>query len=755
MESNTITKVFELLVPYKKAEDTFNAVDMIRLFSDGVKSGKRNNADDQKRVQTIHDMTKEMGVKCGAEATKANARFSAEDKSMVETLHDHAVNLGADCGSFSVTPVNDTTIGLKGGEGSGNEEVAPENAKEIQAGMKTDDMVCSSGTAVKAKADEHLGGKCVKFSNQHNLDSTGDYFDKETEFDAKLGMTMPIYLHHTLPIATSKGMKAVSEKIGEATITSIDDDGIEVDGVLFDALVKSHDNYMSKLMKTVKKAVKSGKMGWSTGTATHLVSREKIGQGWHIKKWPLGLDCTITPTPAGAMQGVNVSIKSIQTEILEIEEDSPESGNAGADQNKNTSQAIKAKGEEMTDLEINAEVEKRFAAKEAAIKADTEQKAAIKEAVQAEVKEALEAAGFKVEIKNGGGFAINRNLKAPMGDSAEKAFNHFIKTGDFSGIRTGEAYEQHQRERGVLEAKADYPLLESTQYQGQEAVPTEMAKKIIEKRDPLSLIRKAGATVVPCGSNTLILPIESTGATYVAPATADASTNFKTDEIQKSDKVTATVYLFPAVSIIDNATAADATFDLVAWEGRRVARRMAVTENKYFITGTGSGQPQGLTYGGTNAVATSSTSAATVTDLINLYTKLTAEYRDNVSWFVSGAVEGLYRALVGSPFQLSNFGNPGGQGKQGQLQGSGTFIDPNSKVFNSADMQTAFGTSRIMAIVANIEAGYTIVERQLLTVLRDPYTLSRAGALQIVWYWRNSGYVTNSSAVQYIKTASA
>ena len=158
MESNTITKVFELLVPYKKAEDTFNAVDMIRLFSDGVKSGKRNNADDQKRVQTIHDMTKEMGVKCGAEATKANARFSAEDKSMVETLHDHAVNLGADCGSFSVTPVNDTTIGLKGGEGSGNEEVAPENAKEIQAGMKTDDMVCSSGTAVKAKADEHLGG---------------------------------------------------------------------------------------------------------------------------------------------------------------------------------------------------------------------------------------------------------------------------------------------------------------------------------------------------------------------------------------------------------------------------------------------------------------------------------------------------------------------------------------------------------------------------------------------------------------------
>jgi HK97 family phage major capsid protein len=729
MKHEQITKLYELIAPFKKGED-FTAAHLIGLFSDeSVKAGKRNNSEDQKRVQTIHDMTKEMGVKCGVES-KANARFSSEDTKMVETLHDHAVNLGAECGAYSQPVINDTSIGLK-----------------------IDEMLCAFGTAVKSHANGHIGGKCVVFSDSGNLDSTKDYFDKTTEFDAKVGMSGPIYLHHTMPIATTKGTKTVSEKIGEATITEIGEDGIEVDGVLFEALAKSHDLYMAKLLKTVKKAIKSGKMGWSTGTAGHLVVREKQGEGFHIKRWPLGLDFSITPTPAGALQGVGVSMKSIQTEILEIEDDSPESGNAGVDelQNKNDSQ-VKLKGDIMTEQEVQAEVERRLAIKAAELEAEKKAQEKIDIAVQNGVKAGLEAAGFKVEAKNGGGFAVNRNTKTLQGDDASKAFNHFIKTGDGGGIRTGDAYEAMLRERGM---KADYPLLESTQYQGQEAVPTEVANKIFEKRDPISIIRAAGANVIPCGSNAITLPIESQGATRVAPATPDASTDFKTDEIQKIDKVSATVYLFPAVSIIDNATADDATFDLEAWEGRRVARRMAVTENYYFLIGSGSSMPQGLTYGGTNGLATSSTSAATVTDLPNLLAKLKAEYRDNVSWFMSGEVEALYRVLVGSPFQLSNYGNPGGQGQQGTTQGTGTFILPGSRVFNSPDMQTAFGTSRIMAICANIAAGYTIVERKLLTVIRDPYTLSRKGATQIVWNWRNSGYVTNSAAVQYAKTASA
>ena len=73
--------------------------------------------------------------------------------------------------------------------------------------LKAGEMICNFGTAVKAKLDGHIGGKCVKFSDEKNLDSTGDYFDKETIYDAKVGVSGPIYLHHTLPIKTGEGNK--------------------------------------------------------------------------------------------------------------------------------------------------------------------------------------------------------------------------------------------------------------------------------------------------------------------------------------------------------------------------------------------------------------------------------------------------------------------------------------------------------------------------------------------------------------------
>ena len=1046
MKHDHLTKLYEMLVTHKKADSNFTAIDMIRLFSD-VKTGKRNNADDQKRIQTIHDMTNEMGVRCGEANAKSGARFSKEDKVMVETLHDHAVNLGADCGSFSITPVNDTSIGLKYMECpscshkstpedgyvaicpkcdtkmsvkvAAREDVKPETGKnkygdvafadeknkkypidtadhiraawnyinkkknagkysaedlqtiknkiiaawkkEIdEAGpisakksdsleeqvndirmefndefqisgtwseknpycidvlddsviarfgdnkyqipytidadgevdfeedmtkwtkvektwqpvkstsiqklcsdlrsawydwwnepdtvsdnqdypdemrssrpydngfvwcpyvsdvlddaivvqskgknfkipytvngvndysfaspdqwvqvteswadvgedgtikaklnpdgsLKTDLMVCAFGTEVKAMNDEHLGGKCVVFSDKDNLDSTGDYFDKETDYgkNVKVGMTGPIYLHHTFPIATSKGLKTFTEEIGEATIKSIDDDGIEVDAVLYDALVKSHDLFKAKLMKTLKKAVKAGKMGWSTGTASHLVIREKMGNGWHIKRWPLGLDFTITPTAAGIMQGVNVAIKSVQTGILDLEDESPESGNAGATDsstNNNDPHVKTDKGETMTPEEIQKKIDEGIksglAAQKAADEAEKAQQKKFDEGIQSGVKATLEGMGFKVEAKNGGGFAVNRNLKTGTGDTPEKAFNHWVKFGDAGGIRTGEAYNEFMREKGVnAEIKADYPDLESTQYQGSEAVPTEVAKKIFEKRDASSWVRLAGATVIPCSSKAITLPIESQGAQPVAPATIDASTNFKTEEIQKMDSVAGVVYLFPAVSIIGLDLLDDATFDVEAWEGRRVGRRMAVTEKKYFGVGTGSGEPQGLTYGGSKGASAASLTVATAGDLNDLYASIDAEYRDKLAWFLTGTTEGLYRKLQGSPFIYSNFGNPGGMGQQGQLGGTGTIIDPSSKVFNISDM-AAIGASAKTVVLANVEAGYTIIERKLLTAIRDPFTLSRKGALQITWYWRNSGYVTNSAAVKYLQ----
>jgi hypothetical protein len=45
--------------------------------------------------------------------------------------------------------------------------------------------------------------------------------------------------------------------------------------------------------------VKAGKLGLSSGTASHLIRRQKLDNGTHkVLRWPLGLDASLTPTPA-------------------------------------------------------------------------------------------------------------------------------------------------------------------------------------------------------------------------------------------------------------------------------------------------------------------------------------------------------------------------------------------------------------------------------------------------------------------------
>ena len=83
-------------------------------------------------------------------------------------------------------------------------------------------------------------------------------------------------------------------------------------------------------------------MGWSSGTAPHLVERTKVKDAQHIDKWPLGLDASITPTPADASNVVQplksyvksvgnaADLRNIGSEFLS-EEGTPEGAGASVD----------------------------------------------------------------------------------------------------------------------------------------------------------------------------------------------------------------------------------------------------------------------------------------------------------------------------------------------------------------------------------------------------------------------------------------
>jgi hypothetical protein len=137
------------------------------------------------------------------------------------------------------------------------------------------------GDALKALDNGRIGGYLVVFGSPDTPDLTGDYFTPETDFGAM--RSSPVWLNHRLPLETKSGATVVEKRqIGEAQLT-IDDYGVLVDAVLYEA-----GKYAGLLAR----------MGWSSGTASHLVDREPVKSAWRITRWPLGLDASLTPTPA-------------------------------------------------------------------------------------------------------------------------------------------------------------------------------------------------------------------------------------------------------------------------------------------------------------------------------------------------------------------------------------------------------------------------------------------------------------------------
>lgn len=642
--------------------------------------------------------------------------------------------------------------------------------------LKADMMSANFGLAVKTKDNGHIGGYCVRFSDKDNLDATGEYFDKETQYDAKVGQVGAIYLHHTLPIKTGNGVQRVTEKIGEATITAIDDDGIELDGVLYDELVKSHDSYMTKLLKSVKKAVKAGKMGWSTGTASHLVVREMIGKASHIKRWPLGLDFTITPTPAGAMQGVTVAMKSFLMPEIELEpEDALEatvSGGASVKAEEGKTQSL-TNTKEVLDMDpkelalalktalAESKAEERAALKTAQAQKDAED--ARKKEIDTAVAEALKAYGIRTvrpavnagAAKTGAPAIIE---KTQLGDDAFKAFNYYLKCTD---PREGhEALRDLDRERkdgDLLDpanfegVKTAYSILGSTQFQGLELVPTEVYHKVIELRDAVSIARIGGATVIPMGAKTITVPVEKNRSGKFVIANEGSA--YDTNAAQLFDKRSLTAFKFTRTVPIGLEGMEDSVVDLTSWWTRHVGRMEAKTENYYFLMGAagGASTPEGIIAGGTLGVTTASGAAVTAPEAVANYYKIPQAYRDNVSFMCNGATEGVLRALVGSWFQLAP--TPLGSGGGNFPMGSDWIVSPKCKLLVADDMAD-IGISAKSIICGNWSE-YVIGERSAMSIFRDPYSSAASGLVNFHCHFRRGGMVGIAEAFQYLQGKSS
>jgi hypothetical protein len=145
------------------------------------------------------------------------------------------------------------------------------------------------GGAVKSLGGNRIGGHLVLFGGPKAKDLEGQYFDAETDFWGLDGKRPAIY-HHGFSKAVGR------RRLGDVVLKA-DEAGIWAEGEL-----EARDDYERKILAMAK----AGKLGWSSGSAPHLV---EVDEGGAIKSWPI-VEASLTPTPVDPRTRV-VSLKSL------------------------------------------------------------------------------------------------------------------------------------------------------------------------------------------------------------------------------------------------------------------------------------------------------------------------------------------------------------------------------------------------------------------------------------------------------------
>jgi hypothetical protein len=163
---------------------------------------------------------------------------------------------------------------------------------------RKDEYLIAFGTAVKALGNGRVGGYLVTYGDPSTKDADDEFFDGETDFDidAYPAPTRCYYAHGLDPTLGKKKLPRGEMKRDEA-------------GIWAETQLDLSDRYQAAIYGLAKKE----RLGWSSGTAAHLVVREPAEGATRIKYWPLGLDASLVVNPADC-RNVVMALKSWEAE---------------------------------------------------------------------------------------------------------------------------------------------------------------------------------------------------------------------------------------------------------------------------------------------------------------------------------------------------------------------------------------------------------------------------------------------------------
>lgn len=326
-----------------------------------------------------------------------------------------------------------------------------------------------------------------------------------------------------------------------------------------------------------------------------------------------------------------------------------------------------------------------------------------------------------------------------------------ITVDDFRSYKRGfDAYLRKGTAAPPSEMKA---LSVGSDPDGGYLVTPDTSGRIVAKIYESSPMRQLAA-VVTIGTDSYegLIDNGEAGAGWVGETSSRTETT--TPQLGKWIIPVAEAYAMPSATqkVLD-----DAVLDIEGWLSMKVADKLARIENTAFVSGDGVAKPRGIlsytmsssadssrAWGAFQYVATGTSggfgSTTNGTDkLLDVIYSLKAGYRNGAAWFMA-------RSTVGAARKIKD-----GQGNYAwqpstQLGQPATLL--GFPVAEGEDM-SAIGADSFSIAFGNFAEAYTIVDRQGITVLRDPYTSK--GSVLFYSRKRTGGGAVNFEALKFLK----
>jgi HK97 family phage major capsid protein len=582
--------------------------------------------------------------------------------------------------------------------------------------VQTDPVVWFGG-AVKALDDTgRIGGYLVRFSSAADPDLAGDFFTAKTDFGAQ--KSSPILYHHGL----DKSLKARMLGVGEI---KTDDVGVWLEGQL-----SLRDEYEQAIFEMAKQ----GKLGWSSGTASHLVEREAVGKSWWIKSWPLGLDASLTPTPCEPRTRavpLKTYLDSLEAETVTTEAPAGAVGSVDSpagevSQHTETIQP-QTKMENQTQPQAPAPAPTNIIT----VSVDEYKKLIADAAAPSrEVKASFDTTTTGAPV-----------FIASLGDSFQKAYSRWIKTGDMGGIKHLQTGEGFAGAEISIKASNDTDMNIGTAADGGNAVPTGHYQQIVAKRDEFMLAPRLGVRNIPGKGLTVNVPLDNE-ADGEFIATNEAAGNDRDAPALATTAMTLVKYTKRVE--LSNELMNDEDSQLMAFLSDFVGRGMAKTHNGLLNTVVAAGGTNLKTLTGDDVIA-----AGEPQDMV--FNNDLANYLDDtnsVGWVMRASTHGMIAKLQGDPFiyQMTPQGSNGnGVPSRGTLLGDPVHYSAAVPAPAASAKSILFGNFNYVGVRNDPE----------FVVLRDPFSAASTGQLRLHYYFRTVYKVLQAEAVGFATQAAS